>query len=676
MVALYTSSREMRPRDPWSRFEQSHVKYGYMLTAAAAMLAFAPTGLNLIPYPKSVQLQSGTTQLTGATTIDAASDLRSVAELLRNKLTPSTGYNFDLRKNGNSIRLRLDKSLSNLGPEGYRLKVDNSGVDIASSNRAGVFYGTQTLLQLLPPQIFRKSRVDGVRWTLPNVTIEDSPRFTWRGSLVDVSRHFMPKEAILKYLDLLAFHKLNVFHWHLTDDMGWRVEIKQYPRLTETANTDFSEMNPSGATRSINQKPGGFYTHDDVREIVRYAADRNITVVPEIEMPGHAYGAIKAYPELGNNVQIADAGGDTKFNGMDNVYNAEDSTIQTIKNILDEVLELFPSKFIHIGGDEVWKEPWKKNPKAQAKMKTLGLKNEEELQSWFIRQFDDYLVKKGRRLIGWDEILEGGLAPNAAVMSWRGFEGGIAAAKAGHDVVMAPTSHTYLDYYQSRNRALEPKAIGGFVPLETVYSFEPVPPSLTPEEAKHILGAQGQLWAEFIPHPRHLEYMAYPRLTALAEVTWSPKEARNWENFKKRLETHLQRLSILDVNYRPLDPPGPEAAGSWKSGEIGEQLITRDYDVTGKINKSGPWQAVFSYTGGACRLDIKRVDLLENGQVISTDEHDGFTGGEERANTYTVDLKDFKPGAKYVLRCQVRAEGGTYSNGNIYLLPARSPDWF
>ena len=641
------------------------------------MLAVAQSSLNLIPYPKSIQILGGTTLLTNGTTIDAPQDLRSVADLLRNKLTPATGYNFDFGKNSrNSIRLHLDHSLSNLGPEGYRLKVDGSGVDISSSHRAGVLYGTQTLLQLLPTEIFRRSRMQGVRWHVPYVTIEDSPRFTWRGSLIDVSRHFMPKEAIFKYLDLMAFHKLNVFHWHLTDDMGWRVEIKRYPRLTETATTDFSEMNPSGATRSINQKPGGFYTQDDVREIVRFAADRNITIVPEIELPGHAHGIIRAYPEVGNNAEMKAAGVDTKFNEMDNVYNVDDKTIQTIKNIMDEVLDLFPSKFIHIGGDEVWKEPWKRNPKAQQRMKSLGLKNEEELQSWFIRQFDDYLVKKGRRLIGWDEILEGGLAPNAAVMSWRGFEGGIAAAKAGHDVVMAPTSHTYLDYYQAKMRAFEPKAIGGYLPLETVYAFEPVPASLTAEEAKHILGAQGQLWTEFIPHPRHLEYMAYPRLTALAEVAWSPKEIRNWDGFQRRLGTHLERLKLLDVNFRPLGEKNPDPVGVWKSGEVGEKFAFKEWDVTGKLNTAGTWQVLFTYTGGDHRLMIDNVELLENGKVIAKDTHLGATGHAEKDNVYKLPLPSISPRAKYVIRASVRADGGNDSNGSVYLLPDRMSDWF
>ncbi|MEZ0324403.1 MAG: beta-N-acetylhexosaminidase [Fimbriimonas sp.] len=643
-----------------------------MLTAVA-MLALTQTQLALIPQPANVTLGAGSFTLSRATVIETSRDTRAVGEMLREKVRPATGLPLEFgASRENAIRLSIDRKLS---PEAYRLTVTSNGIDIAGGQRAGVFYGTQTLLQLLPPSIFRKSLVDGVRWTVPQVQLEDAPRFSWRGSLVDVSRHFMPKEALLKYLDLLAFHKMNVFHWHLTDDMGWRVEIKKYPRLTEIATTDFSEMIPDQATRSINQRPGGFYSQEDVKEIVRYAAERNITIVPEIELPGHAYGAIKAYPELGNNAQIAAAGGDTKFNGMDNVFNVDDKTIGFLKDVLDEVVTLFPSKFIHIGGDEVWKDPWKNNPRAQAKKKELGLKTEEELQSWFIRQFDAYLVSKGRRLIGWDEILEGGLAPNAAVMSWRGVSGGIEAARAGHDVVMAPTSHTYLDYYQGKFRAFEPKAIGGYVSLEQVYSFEPVPPELNEAEARHILGAQGQLWTEFIPHPKHLEYMAYPRLTALSEVTWSPKTAKNWPDFQRRLNTHLERLRILDVNFRPLGENKPDPAASWKSGEIGEQIVEKEWDVTGKIKRAGSFRVLFLYTSGDHRLNIQGVQLLEDGKMISADDHEGFTGHNDIKNTFKLTAPTLKATSKYSIKAKVRADGGSDSNGDIYLLPERPDDW-
>ena len=311
-------------------------------------------------------------------------------------------------------------------------------VRIRGYSAAGVFYGVQTLRQLLPPDILRRSPVDEMRWTVPVVEIEDTPRFSWRGAHMDVARHFMPKEFILKFLDLMALHKLNVFHWHLVDDEGWRVEIKKYPRLTSVGGlTDYTTFNPVQPMQLVSLPQGGYYTQDDVREVVRYASERFITVLPEIEMPGHSSAAIASYPELGNRIEIAQSGGDPSALGSrDSVLNVEDPTVHFMQDVLSEVLTLFPSKFIHIGGDEVEKRPWQANPRAQQRMRQLGLKNEEELQSWFIRQMDNFLTSRGRRLVGWDEILEGGIAAGATVMSWRGVEGGIAAARAGHDVIM------------------------------------------------------------------------------------------------------------------------------------------------------------------------------------------------------------------------------------------------
>jgi hexosaminidase len=324
-------------------------------------------------------------------------------------------------------------------------------------------------------------------------------------------------------------------------------------------------MNPHEATRSKSVIPGGFYTEGDIKEIVQYAADRFITVVPEIEMPGHSAAAILAYPNLGNRADIERSGGDASYIGRDNVLNVDDDTLAFLKDVVSEVIKRFPSQFIHIGGDEVWKEPWKRNPAAQDRMKQLGLKNEEELQSWFVRQMDDFLTSKGRRLIGWDEILEGGLAPGAAVMSWRGIDGGIAAAQSGHDVVMTPGDFTYLDHYQARDAAGEPLAIGGYLPLRTVYSYDPIPAALTPAQATHVLGTQGQLWSEFIPDPRHMEYMAFPRLCALSEVGWSSPTGRSYGEFLTRLVPHLERLKAMDVDYRPLTPKdmlGQDPTGS------------------------------------------------------------------------------------------------------------------
>jgi hexosaminidase len=444
--------------------------------------------------------------------------------------------------------------MDNLGDEGYSLQVTPASITIAAPQQAGIFYGIQTLRQLFPPQVFSDTPVEGVRWMIPCVRIKDYPQFRWRGMHLDVARHFMPKEFVLKFIDLVALHKMNSLHLHLTDDQGWRIEIKRYPRLTEVG-----AWRDETLVGHANKKPhefdgkrhGGYYTHEDIREIVAYAAQRYINIVPEIEMPGHAQAAIAAYPELGNTGEQLPV---RTFWGVNpNIFNANEETIILLQNVLTEVLDLFPSPYIHVGGDEAVKDQWKQSPEAQARIKELSLKDEDELQSYFIKRMDTFLSEHGRRLIGWDEILEGGLAPGATVMSWRGVEGGIKAAKMGHDVVMAPTTHTYFDYYQSKNRREEPLAIGGYLPLEKVYDFQPVPSELTEEEAKHILGAQGQIWTEYIPNPKHAEYMAFPRTVALCEAVWTPGEKKDYADFLRRLTVHLKRLDLLNVNYRPLD---------------------------------------------------------------------------------------------------------------------------
>jgi hexosaminidase len=471
-------------------------------------------------------------------------------------LRPATGFPIPTTGRGaHSIILHLEPKLQNLGEEGYQMQVQEDRVDLYSSSQAGLFYAFQTFRELLPPDIFRSAPVPGVKWTATCLHINDKPRFAWRGAHMDVSRHFEQKSFVEKFLDEMALHKLNRFHWHLTDDPGWRIEIKKYPKLTSDGQpTDFSTMNPREKTRSRSELPGGFYTQDDIKEVVAYAAARFITILPEIEMPGHSGAAVHAYPELGNFGEITQAGGDVSKMGMDNEYNVDDATIQFLKDVLDETMALFPSKYIHVGGDEVDKAPWKMNPKAQDRMKALGLKDEDQLQSWVIQQMDAYLTSKGRHLIGWDEILEGGLASGAAVMSWRGIDGGITAAKSNHDVVMAPGDWTYLDHYQSHDEAKEPLAIGGYLPLRTVYEYEPVPSELTPDQAKHVLGLQGQLWSEFIPGAKHMEYMAFPRLCALAEVGWSNPQNRSYAEFLTRLQPHLMRLKEMDVAYRELTP--------------------------------------------------------------------------------------------------------------------------
>jgi hexosaminidase len=436
-------------------------------------------------------------------------------------------------------------SNSNLGSEGYLLKVSEKSIVIIASKANGLFYGMQTLKQMLPVE----AKNDNLE--IPVTDIKDQPRFTWRGNMLDVGRHFFPVSFIKKYIDILAMYKINTFHWHLTEDQGWRIEIKKYPLLTEISHwrdeTTLGHYSSKQGLDGIGY--GGSYTQDQAREIVRYAAERYITVVPEIEMPGHSSAALAAYPNLGctgGPYIVQQTWGVHK-----DVYCAgKEETFDFLKNVIDEILDIFPSEFIHVGGDECPKDAWKLCDACQNRIKENGLKDEHELQSWFISRMDKYIASKGRRLIGWDEILEGGLAPGATVMSWRGVKGGIEAAKQKHDVVMSPNSHMYIDYYQSRDKENEPLAIGGFLPVERVYEYEPVPDELTPEEAKYILGVQTNLWTEYVATTKKAEYMLLPRLQAQAEVGWTNKELKNFEDFEKRLETDYLRLEKLGINYR------------------------------------------------------------------------------------------------------------------------------
>ena len=517
----------------------------------------------VIPQPAKVTAGRGEFFLTPSTVIVMDSALKAQGRQLADMLGTATGFDIDVRSGSSPgsgfIALRLDKGLEKgLGGEGYRIDATPKGVTIRAATPKGVFYGMQTVRQLLPAAIFRGAMTEDISWKIPSVAIEDVPRFTWRGAHLDVSRHFMPKEFVKKYIDLLAIHKLNRFHWHLTDDQGWRLQIQKYPKLTDVgawrSETLIGHEVADGA-RGADQrkydgrKHGGFYTQDDVREIVAYAAARFVTVVPEIEMPGHSQEVVAAYPELGSTDDRVEPR--TRWGVSRYILNPSDRTVAFMQDVLGEVIELFPSTWIHVGGDEAVKDQWKANPAIQARIKELGLRDENDLQSWFIRQMDNYLTARGRRLVGWDEIMEGGLSQNATVMSWRGLDGAVAAARARHDAILTPSAWTYFDSYQSRPTENEPLAIGGFTPLDKVYTWEPMPGQLEPEFQKYILGVQGQLWSEYLPDPKQVEYMAFPRLTALSEVAWTATSRRNLDDFMTRLAVHLQRLRILDVNFRP-----------------------------------------------------------------------------------------------------------------------------
>ncbi|NUP98880.1 MAG: family 20 glycosylhydrolase [Armatimonadetes bacterium] len=509
----------------------------------------------LLPRPARLTTGEGSYLLTAETALIATGAALPEADYLAETLSRATGWTLRPGNDGAGIRLELDPAATDLGAEGYRLQVRAEGVLLLAATAAGLFYGVQTLLQLLPPDVYRTAAVPGVAWKLPCCEIEDRPRFGWRGLMLDCARHFLPKTDILRFVDALALHKMNRLHLHLTEDQGWRLEVKKYPRLTE-----HGAWRPETLVGHYRQQPwifdgvphGGYYTQDDLREIVAYAARRHIVVIPEVEMPGHARAWISAYPEVGcfpERQQGIEPW--TRWGISEDVIAPRPAVVQMCKDILTEVMDIFPSPWIHIGGDEAPRTHWKESEEVQALIKELGLADEDGLQAWFTSEMSRFLADHGRKLIGWDEILEGGLAPGATVMSWRGEKGGIAAAGAGHEVVMSPSPWVYLDNCQGPQDE-ERVGIGGYVSLAKTYAYDPLPPALPADKHHYILGLQGNLWSEYIPNPQHLGYMAFPRGSAIAEIDWSPAGERDLGDFLYRFQHHQQRLAALGLSYRPL----------------------------------------------------------------------------------------------------------------------------
>jgi len=539
---------------------------GWTVRLCAAVLVLSsmapgaePTGRpplpSIVPRPVRMEVCDGTFRFTPATRVIAGGRAAREAAKLIDALAPAMGFRLKQEEAssspGNTVSLGIDRSLHDaVGDEGYALEAAPGRVTLRAPEAAGLFYGIQTLRQLLPPAIFSRQKVENVPWTVPCVRITDYPRLAWRGLLVDPARHFMPRRDVMRFIEAMALHKFNRLQMHLTDNEGWRIEIAKYPKLAEVG----SKMDWTHLRRGADApRHFGFYTQDDIRQIVRYAADRHITIIPEIEMPAHTGAAIVAYPALSLTPDaVAGLPPDQRWRKVRGVVAPRPETVAFMQGVLAEVADLFPGRYVHIGGDEANTNHWKSSGEMQAQMRRLNLKDVHELHSWFIKQMDGYLADHGRRMIGWDEILQGGLAPGATVMSWHGAAGGITAARAGHDTIMAPTSHTYFDYYQGP-RPSEPRAIGGFIPLEKVYRFNPVPEELGRRQADHVLGAQAQLWGEYIPDEHHREYMAFPRACALIEVCWSPPHHLDYDLFLRRLAEHLKRLKAAGVNYRPLD---------------------------------------------------------------------------------------------------------------------------
>ena len=575
--------------------------------------AYQKKVVSIIPKPAKMEISGGNFKFSNQTKIwinEPSDELQKLGDLIASSINQSTGLNLSatakMTRNipQSLVLLQLKKDYPSL--EAYTLDVKPHKITISAGSGAGIFYAIQSLLQLMPVNPNKNN------FSVPCVLIEDSPRFKWRGMHLDVCRHFFPVEFIKKYIDVLAAYKMNTFHWHLTEDQGWRIEIKKYPKLTGIGARRKETMGDG--------KPyGGFYTQDQIREVVAYAQERFITVVPEIEMPGHALAAITAYPELSCTGGQFEVG--TKWGVYEDVYCAgNDKVFDFLQDVLSEVLNLFPSEYIHVGGDEVPKDRWKVCPKCQERIKSEGLKDEFHLQSYFIQRIEKFLNSNGRKIIGWDEILEGGLAPNAAVMSWRGVDGGIAAAKANHNAVMSPGTHCYFDHYQGLSG--EPKAIGGYTNLEKVYSYEPVPAALSADEAKYIMGAQANVWTEYIETTNHVEYMLLPRMLALSEVVWSPKESRDYNDFSKRIEKHYDILSKKNYNFRipaPVEESGEYLLTGKKTIELNKPIknstVHYTLDGTEPTEKSRMYNKPLKLTKASL---LKAKTFLNNGRTSVT----------------------------------------------------------
>ncbi|MDR0714191.1 MAG: beta-N-acetylhexosaminidase [Bacteroidales bacterium] len=516
---------------------------------------------NIVPNPVELKIRQGKFVFSKDTRIllpNDDPDLLHAAYALQERFLLTKAWYLKAEKPdadvkpGNDVVFKLNPEIKNR--EAYRLHISKNRIEVEAGAAAGFFYAMQTIRQLLPPEIER-NQAPNSELSVPCAEIEDAPRYPYRGLLLDVCRHFSGVKEVKRYIDLLAFHKINTFHWHLTDDQGWRIEIKKYPKLSEISawrdRTLIGRYTPSGR-KYAQTRYGGYYTQEEIKNVIEYAKTKFVTIIPEIEMPGHAMAALAAYPELscsGGPFEVAGHWG--VFN---DVYCPKEATFRFLEDVLSEVIDLFPGKYVHIGGDECPKIRWERCHHCQSKIRELGLKDEHELQSYFISRIEKFVNAKGRTVIGWDEILEGGLAANATVMSWRGMEGGVVAAKQGHDVIMTPTDFCYFDYYQSKNRDTEPLAIGGYLPLEKVYAFDPTPAGLTDSEAQHILGGQANLWTEYLAAPSAVEYMLFPRLAAMSEALWSRKERKNYSDFKRRLTGNIvKRYESLGLTYSTAD---------------------------------------------------------------------------------------------------------------------------
>ena len=680
---------------------------GLFVLLLAAAGGAAPA---LIPLPQLLQTNAGTFTLcpppvipgvpTPAPTpilVDAAA--RETGEYLAITLFKSTGYRFQIATNSGgvpiagAILLTTNNALASLGAEGYELTVTTNAVVIRAPAAAGLFYGVQTLLQLLPPEIYSPLPVSGVPWTVPCVYVKDAPRFPWRGWMLDSVRHFFNKDEVKQMIDAMVIHKLNTLHWHLDDDSGWRIEIKKWPLLTQVGAWRPYTNSAGGHLWGLNPRAmtppnetglyGGFYTQDEVREIVAYAAQRHVTIVPEIEMPGHSTAALTAYPQFSCDGGVGDCATCLKVPYSLSVTSyaggvfcvARPETMSFIQDVLTEVMELFPSHYIHIGGDEVNFGNWQKHPLDQALKSSLGISSDQVYQSHFTQQIANWLQSQGRTMMGWSEIMNGGTVTNAALMDWLNTRA-VQAATNSEYVVMAPSSTLYINKWETANNSSgggvvwsnEPPGQSGLCTLANVYAYEPIPASLPAAYTNFILGAEGPCWTEWIPSLLNMQFRIFPRLCAIAEVDWTPAALKNWTDFSNRLEVQKQRLTQMGVNYNP--HATPPVLGNWSPAQTPATYATMTWDITPSVTAPGEIDVSFCWKTGAHGLDIAWVALLENGVELDRDTHAGFTGVSPSRPVYVLRLPAKRPGATYTLAASAQGRGGTNSNGVVY-----RPNW-
>ncbi len=587
--------------------------------------------LSIIPEPLSIELGDGFFELSDMTGIESSDEFTSVANFIQEDIKQATS--FSLSGNENKIVITYDSAYG-AKAEGYSLIVSENEIAIVAKTEAGAFYAYQTLKQMMPAYVYGANGAKNETIQIPSAIIEDEPQFQWRGLLLDVGRNFMTVEEVKRYIDLMAMHKFNIFHWHLTDDQGWRLEIKAFPNLTKVGawRSETVKGHPMHNLGNDGKPHGGFYTQEDAREIVAYAAKRHITVVPEIDMPGHAQAAIASYPELGNYPETQlDL---FKTIGVSpNIYNPSNNTINFLKTVLDEVMEIFPSKYIHIGGDEAFKSQWVKSDVAKVQMKKHGLKSVYELQSWFVTEIGTYLESKGRKFIGWDEIMQGGIKNNATVMSWQGELPGSLAASKKHEVIMTPRPFTYIDYRQATFSKEPVSLIGlGQCTLEMAYDWSPIPEFLNPKYHQYILGGQGNLWTDFVKDFDHVLYMAYPRAAAIAESTWSLKEKKNFGKFTYKLKKHYARLTAADIPFRYPDDSNRYIL-KFNADLSGVAELTLEPDASG-------FYQLFINEPMMGEIETFKVELLVDGEVVDVHERAGVVHSKfAQSSIYTVNTK-------------------------------------